>query len=267
MCRQCGEAFVAGGDGGDRSVRVAGRMRGTGCEHRPRPRGISRDRRPRPVFVGSAHERAAARAGGGCGLHVPSRRAYREATARPCSDRRGVVARGPASGWLSEAAPSEHGHAWQCAVCRPPARGLDIEVRESPWCRRHPVGCCGGSATGDTGTTNPNPGGNELVTASGSISTTPRSVSSGEPKRGRLASAGRASRVRCRPCAASRRGGRGARRLARDLRRARPLAARRRSVGRARLPSRRARAASVRTPVGRRVTGYDQDPNRAGPHR
>jgi hypothetical protein len=59
-----------------------------------------------------------------------SRAAFHEATARPLTDRRGVVAVGPESGWVWEAAPSDLPHAWQCRLCHPPVDGLEIETRE-----------------------------------------------------------------------------------------------------------------------------------------
>ena len=51
---------------------------------------------------------------------------YRDAVASG----RDVIAKGPASGWVYETAPLDHGHAWQCSLCHPPADGLDVESRE-----------------------------------------------------------------------------------------------------------------------------------------
>ena len=41
----------------------------------------------------------------------------------------GVITTGPASGWVYEATPLDHGHAWQCVLCHPPAAGLAVEHR------------------------------------------------------------------------------------------------------------------------------------------
>lgn len=57
-----------------------------------------------------------------------SGRAYRDALA----DGRDVVAKGPASGWAYTTMPLGHGHPWQCFLCHPPARGLDVEYRAVP---------------------------------------------------------------------------------------------------------------------------------------
>jgi hypothetical protein len=59
-----------------------------------------------------------------------SRKAYREAAAQAPTDTRGVIAKGPASGWVWETAPSEREHAWQCALCHPPANGVPFDMRE-----------------------------------------------------------------------------------------------------------------------------------------
>lgn len=59
-----------------------------------------------------------------------SGKAFRAAAAQPATDRRGLVAKGPASGWVWEATLSEHEHAWQCSLCHSPAKGLDTETRE-----------------------------------------------------------------------------------------------------------------------------------------
>ncbi len=53
--------------------------------------------------------------------------AYREAVA----SRRAVIAKGAASGWAYETTPLDHGHPWQCALCHPPAAGLDVEWRDN----------------------------------------------------------------------------------------------------------------------------------------
>ena len=58
-----------------------------------------------------------------------SRKAYREAAARSHTNGRGVIAKGPASGWVWQATPADCGHPWQCALCHPPAQGLDVEYR------------------------------------------------------------------------------------------------------------------------------------------
>lgn len=61
-----------------------------------------------------------------------SGRPYKTAAAQPATQRRGVIAKGPASGWVWEATPLGHGHAWQCSLCHPPASAeLDVEYRDA----------------------------------------------------------------------------------------------------------------------------------------
>lgn len=60
-----------------------------------------------------------------------SGKAYRAAAAQPTTARRGVIAKGPASGWAWKATPLGHGHGWTCLLCHPPARGLDVEYRDA----------------------------------------------------------------------------------------------------------------------------------------
>lgn len=52
---------------------------------------------------------------------------YRQAVAA----HRPVIAKGVASGWAYETTPLDQGHPWQCALCHPPADGLDVEWRDN----------------------------------------------------------------------------------------------------------------------------------------
>ena len=58
-----------------------------------------------------------------------SGRAHREAVAEAPTNGRGVVEKGPASGWVYEKILSGCHHAWQCNLCHPPVDGLDVEFR------------------------------------------------------------------------------------------------------------------------------------------
>lgn len=42
-----------------------------------------------------------------------------------------MIPKGPKSGWTYETTPLDHGHPWQCALCHPPADGLNIEIQEA----------------------------------------------------------------------------------------------------------------------------------------
>jgi len=54
---------------------------------------------------------------------------FREAARHPVEDR-GVVAQSKESGWIYETTLLGRGHAWTCALCHPPAPGVEIEHRE-----------------------------------------------------------------------------------------------------------------------------------------
>lgn len=59
-----------------------------------------------------------------------TRKAYHAAAERPRTERRGVIAKGSASGWAWEATPRGHGLPWTCALCHPPIEGFDVEYRD-----------------------------------------------------------------------------------------------------------------------------------------
>ena len=55
-----------------------------------------------------------------------SGKALHEATAAG----RGVLRTGKRSGWTYRTTPTGRGHPWICALCHPPAEGLDFETRD-----------------------------------------------------------------------------------------------------------------------------------------
>ncbi|MGZ4254820.1 MAG: hypothetical protein ACXVS6_22725 [Solirubrobacteraceae bacterium] len=54
-----------------------------------------------------------------------SRKEFNDAVAQG----RDVIPKGKRSGWVYETTPLGCGHLWQCALCHPPAHGLDVEWR------------------------------------------------------------------------------------------------------------------------------------------
>ena len=59
-----------------------------------------------------------------------TRASSREALDEAAAAGRGVLRTGKRSGWTYGTTPTGRGHPWTCALCHPPAKGLDFEVRD-----------------------------------------------------------------------------------------------------------------------------------------